>query len=312
MREEVVDSNQLLDVEFDENSLRGVLDQYNWYPQAMKREYGPCRIWIQDKMFPPMNDVRRHWWKHYTNEFDHNTNLYILLKKMYCPHRHEQPTKIMTKWFKHITNNVATNHWAKTTKPLLPSAHLNIEIDSDQYSFLNPTMQDVLLSTLEMDSYGDNAKKKRACRCMCMVDGSAKSYSKQLNSASRMDKYTDQNALIGILAALRLETDEAKKKAKEKKATDMEEKQRNKIANEIRKQQEKDNTMPSILEDINKGLAFVQSKNMPRLKQILLYYYNMNETELNKLKRNGLDALITTKMTKESNNVDTTTTYYNE
>ena len=214
--------------------------------------------------------------------------------------------------FKHIINDVATNHWAKTTKPLLPSAHLNIEIDSDQYSFLNPTMQDVLLSTLEMDSYGDNAKKKRARRRMCMVDGSAKSYSKQLNSASRMEKYTDQNALIGILAALRLETDEAKKKAKEKKATDMEEKQRNKIANEIRKQQEKDNAMPSILDDINKGLAFVQSKNMTRLKQILLYYYNVNETELNKLKRNGLDALITTKMTKESNNVDTTTTYYNE
>ena len=84
--------------------------------------------------------------------------------------------------------------------------------------------------------------------------------------------------MIGILAALRLETDEAKKKAKEKKATDMEEKQRNKIANEIRKQQEKDNAMPSILEDINKGIAFVQSKNMPRLKQILLYYYNVNET----------------------------------
>ena len=145
-----------------------------------------------------------------------------------------------------------------------------------------------------------------------MVDGSAKSYSKQLNSVARMEKYTDQNALIGILAALRLETDEAKKKAKEKKATDTEEKQRNKIANEIRKQQEKDNAMPSILDDVNKGLAFVQSKNMPRLKQILLYYYNVNETELNKLKRNGLDALITTKMTEESNNnVDTTTSNNN-
>ena len=141
-----------------------------------------------------------------------------------------------------------------------------------------------------------------------MVDGSAKSYSKQLNSVARMEKYTDQNALIGILAALRLETDEAKKKAKEKKATDMEEKQRNKIANEIRKQQEKDNAMPSILDDVNKGLAFVQSKNMTRVKQILLYYYNVNETELNKLKRKGLDDLITTKMTEESNNVIITTT----
>ena len=84
----------------------------------------------------------------------------------------------MTKWFKHITNNVATNHWAKTTKPLLPSAHLNIEIDSDQYSFLNPTMQDVVLSTLEMDSYGKNEKKKRARRRMCIVNGNAKSYEK--------------------------------------------------------------------------------------------------------------------------------------
>ena len=77
----------------------------------------------------------------------------------------------MTKWFKHITNNVATNHWAKTTKPLLPSAHLNIEIDSDQYSFLNPTMQDVVLSTLEMDSYGKNAKKKEhAVVCVWLME----------------------------------------------------------------------------------------------------------------------------------------------
>ena len=50
-------------------------------------------------------------------------------------------------------------------------------------------MQDVLLSTLEMDSYGENAKKKRAHFLMWMVDGSAKSYSKQLNSAARMEKY---------------------------------------------------------------------------------------------------------------------------
>ena len=41
----------------------------------------------------------------------------------------------------------------------------------------------------------------------------------------------------------------------------MEEKQRNKIATEIQKQQEKDNVMPSIIVDnVNKGRAFVQFK----------------------------------------------------
>ena len=45
VREEMVNSDQLLDVEFDENSLHGVLHQYTWYPQAMKREYGPHRNW---------------------------------------------------------------------------------------------------------------------------------------------------------------------------------------------------------------------------------------------------------------------------
>ena len=105
----------------------------------------------------------------------------------------------MMRWFEHITNDIATNHWAKTTKTSLPSAHLHIEINLDQYSFPNLTMQDVLLSTLEMDSYGENAKKKRARLFMWMVDGSAKIYSKQLNSAARMEKYIDQNALVGIL-----------------------------------------------------------------------------------------------------------------
>ena len=91
------------------------------------------------------------------------------------------------KWFKHITNNVASHHWAKCGTPLLPSSHLDCAIDSDQHSFLNPTMSDCILSNLERDSYGENAKKKRARRRMCMVDGSARSYSKQLNSTARME-----------------------------------------------------------------------------------------------------------------------------
>ena len=41
--EEVVNFDQLLKLEFDENSLCGALDKYRWYPTVMTREYGPRR-----------------------------------------------------------------------------------------------------------------------------------------------------------------------------------------------------------------------------------------------------------------------------
>ena len=66
-------------------------------------------------------------------------------------------------------------------------------------------MSDVILLNLDRDSYDENAKKKRAYRCMFIVDSSTQNYSKQLNSAAQMEKYKDQNTLVGILAALQLE-----------------------------------------------------------------------------------------------------------
>ena len=196
-----------MEIEFDENSLRGVLDQYHWYPIAMKREYGPRRKWNGDKtMLPRMNDVRRRWSHHLTNEFDRTTNIFLLLKTIYSPSR-EQST-IEEKWYKHLTNNVATRHWGKNDTQLAPSSHINCEMTDDQRRFLNPTMRDVILSSLEQDSFGENAKKKRARRRMCFIDGNAKSYSKWLNSDTRMEKYADHNELTGLVAELVLEKDE--------------------------------------------------------------------------------------------------------
>ena len=51
IREEVVDSDHMLDVKFDESSLRGILDKYRWYPEAMNREYGPLREWDRNTLF---------------------------------------------------------------------------------------------------------------------------------------------------------------------------------------------------------------------------------------------------------------------
>ena len=45
VHEEVVDSDRLGEIEFDEKSLRGVLDKFTWYPKAMNDEYGPQRVW---------------------------------------------------------------------------------------------------------------------------------------------------------------------------------------------------------------------------------------------------------------------------
>ena len=65
--------------------------------------------------------------------------------------------------------------------------------------------------------------------------------------------------------------------------------------------------MPLILEDINKGLVFVMSNNMPWIKKILSYHYNVEDKQLNRMKRNDVDILITEKMTA-SNNINPTAT----
>ena len=313
VREEVVESSRLLEAEFDEKSLRGVLDKYTWYPQAMDREYGPRRKWdcCIDPKRPPMNDLRRHWSNHLTNEFDRASNIFHLLKKVYspCPSLNNVAPLVNEKWFKHITNNVATNHWAKSNTPLQPSPYLNIDMDSDQYSFLNPTMRDVILSTLEQDSFGENAKKKRARRRMCMVDGSAASYSKQLNSPARMEKFVDQNFLVAMMAEMRLEKDNYKKKAKEKKEEEDKRKERNKLAKDLEREQNKRNEMPGIENDIQLGLEHVLKKTVPELVLILDYYYNEDRKKLNKMKRAGVVTRITARMTDDVvHNGCTTTT----
>ena len=243
----------------------------------MKIEYGPQRVWNRkvhggggETKFPLMNDARRHPFLHLTNKFDGNTNIFLLLKKMFSPHGcRDETTRVEEKWFKHITNNVASHHWEKCTTPLLPSSHLDCAINSDRHSFLNPTMSDCIFSNLEQDSYGENAKKKQARRRMCMVDGSARSYSRQLNSMAQMKKYADQNALVGILAAIQLEKDQDKKKAKEKKEEDQKEKERKKIEKEFERVQNKINAMPGIVFDVQQGLDHVLKRKSARNERII-------------------------------------------
>ena len=58
--------------------------------------------------------------------------------------------------------------------------------------------------------------------------------------------------------------------------------------------------MPSIIEDVNRGLNFVLSKTNPRKKQILEFFYNVDRKEL-PTRKDDLNILITQKMTPLDN-----------
>ena len=122
----------------------------------------------------------------------------------------------------------------------MPSSYIDCTIDTDQHCFLNSRMRDVILSSLEQDTFGDNAKKKRARRQTDFLDGNTRSYAKWLNSPARMEKYSDQNSLAGMLANMRLEKDNEKKRQKEKQAANAKERKRKNAEKAEQKRLEKE------------------------------------------------------------------------
>ena len=93
-------------------------------------------------------------------------------------------------------------------KAFVAISYLGCSIDADHHYYSNPKMRDNIILTLELDSFGENTKKKRARYRMRMVDGSSNRYSKPLNSATRTEKYVDKNCLVSTLEELRLEKEE--------------------------------------------------------------------------------------------------------
>ena len=157
-------------------------------------------------------------------------------------------------------------------------------------------MRDVILSTLEADSYGEAAKKKRAQRRMDMLDGNAKSYAKWLNSPDRMKQFTDYNALVALIGGIKSQKEEEKKKRKEKKTADEKEKERKKIETELKEQREKEQEMPGIRDVVSQGLQHVLSKTNREKKKILQYYFEESKSTVNNMKKAALDELLKEKM----------------
>ena len=82
-----------------------------------------------------------------------------------------------------------------------------------------------------------------------------------------MKQYTDYNKLQALIAGMKLERDEEKNRKKDKKAADKEAKERNKIATKLNKNEERERLMPSLIEELRKGLQSVQFLTNPKLKK---------------------------------------------
>ena len=131
-------------------------------------------------------------------------------------------------------------------------------------------MREVIMLTLEQDVVSNYAKKKHARRRMDFLDVNTKSYAKWLNLLEWMEKYTYQNALVGLLSKMKLEKEEEKKKQKEKKAEYKKQKTKKKARNKEnakRKILQKEIEKPIAAAHVDKGLDHVLKLTNSKLQK---------------------------------------------
>jgi hypothetical protein len=193
---------------------------------------------------------------------------------------------------KHLTNHAASKHWCQTTGPLVPSSYLGIDVSDDQNTFLNPSIRDVLFSTMESDAYGEKAQKKRARRRQDFIDGNAKSYARWLNSPERMEALSDYNQMMASMALVRKDNDDKRREAQERKAKKAEDKQKQEEAAKEAFERKKAELLPKIKDDLSKGAEHIGTLKGARLKEILRYCFSVKSVEVNKMKVSEMKAAV--------------------
>jgi hypothetical protein len=178
------------------------------------------------------------------------------------------------------------------TNNLMPSGYLDVSVTEDQASLFNPTMGDLLLATIEEEAYGEHAKQKRARRRMDIIDGNAKSYARHLNNNVRLQRYTEYNGLQAVLSALRSEQDEKRAKSTEDKKQKQAEKQHKKAHEEVAKKEKEKELLPVLELEMGKGIDHIMTQNVPRLKEILIYYFRKPRKDIKSLKSQELKDAI--------------------
>jgi hypothetical protein len=157
---------------------------------------------------------------------------------------------------------------------------------------LNPSVEELLLLNVELEAYGEHAKKKRARRRHDFIDGSMKSYCRWINDPQRMSSYQEYLGMTAVLSEVRRREDEKKEaKAAEKKSKD-DEKHAKRVAREAAEEKKKLELLPGILEDLKKGKEDLQALNLTRLKDMLVYGLEVPKSVVSKLKKPELLAAI--------------------
>lgn len=82
------------------------------------------------------------------------------------------------KFFNHVTNLAAREHVQNSSKPLAPSAHLDVVISEDQKQLLNPSWKNVVMGQIINESIGKCAIKRLAKRRINVMHGNINSYAK--------------------------------------------------------------------------------------------------------------------------------------
>ena len=156
---------------------------------------------------------------------------------------------------------------------MLPSSHLSVEVSVDQLHLLNPTPYDVLIGSIMDDTVGARAKKKVAKRRLDMIAGNAASYCRSLNNPEQLKLIKEVSQMCANLALIEEDVLAAKDASKQKKkdaAADKEAK-RLKAIEDFKK--EKETLMPGLVADVSKGVEHFDTLKVPRIKELLKYYY---------------------------------------
>ena len=117
-------------------------------------------------------------------------------------------------FFHHITNFVARQE-SGSSRILVPSAYLNVEVTDDQVELLKPSVKHVMMGAILAEAAGKGARKLIAKRRIDIIDGNIGSYSRLLNSDARMEMIRDVNALAAAVAEISKEKLDARDRLKE-------------------------------------------------------------------------------------------------
>lgn len=210
-------------------------------------------------------------------------------------------SKTQGELFRHMTNYVSHKYGAEKKKAsqlekdinLEPSGGLNVEMSYRQRKWLNPTIDEVLLSDVIEQAQGEQAKKKEARRKQDFITGNINSYSRILNNDKSMEMVQDYNGLAASMAMMNAEKDEIKAKSAAKKAEEAAESARKKAESEAKE----NNKVAALLPGFQKELDELDADKIlgladKRKRDYIRYFFRIKVVNLNKLKKDDLVKIL--------------------